>query len=60
MAVHVIQSNKVRKATSVQAAGRYQFDKPRTETYGKFVNKYYSEDWTERFEHKLIQSWPLT
>ena len=37
MAVQVIQPHKVHKATSVQDAGRYQFDKcteTGTETYG--------------------------
>ena len=53
MAVQVIQPHKVRKVTSVQAAGRYQFDQY-TETYGKLVNKYNSEDRTERFEHKNL------
>ena len=38
MTAQVIQPNKVRKATSVQAAGRYQFNQC-TETYGKLLNK---------------------
>ena len=43
MVVQVIQPHKVRKATSVQAAGIYQFDQC-TETYWKFVTKYNFED----------------
>ena len=53
MAVQVIQSHKVCKTTSVQAVERYQSDQC-TETYRKLVNKYNSEDWTERFEHKHL------